>query len=565
MSDVLGLSIGQTNLGAARTGRSTVLRRSVLTLFGHRPAEVGLPSENPNLTEPGVVMWGFVERVGDPVPLVASDGSSHRGDALMAEALEALARTQDSGRRPDKITIAVPAHWGPAVVGSLRAALRNRPALFSDGAPPDLVSDAATALAALQTGPGLPDGGVVALCDFGGTGTTVALADAGAGLSPIGEAVRFTEFSGEQIDQALLNHVLATVQEGRDADPAGTAAVGSLAQLRGECRQAKERLSAETSTVIPVQLPGSTLDVRLTRAELENLIAEPLQGFLDTLGDTLERNRIPAAQLSAVATVGGGAAIPLLTQRLSELLRVPVITLPQPALAAATGAGVIAERGPSPDAPTGMAQAPDAADLPTGLAPAAWAAGAAGAAATQSASDGSPSATFRALAWSQDDETGGSAEPVPYSGEDYTFEHATSARPPVEFERETEVFGSSETEPPPLPWYRRPAVLFGAAAAALLTVSGVAVTLTSSSSSSEPVTETITLPNGEVRTTVFDEPTSATMTYTGTNGVVTSSVVPPPVTTTTTPPTTTTTQPTTTTPTTTTNTKTTPTPTTTTT
>ena len=74
-----------------------------------------------------------------------------------------------------------------------------------------------------------------------------------------------------------------------------------------------------TSTVIPVQLPSSRSDVRLTRAELERLIDEPLGGFLDALGDVLERNRIPVASLAAVATTGGGAAIPLITQRLSEL------------------------------------------------------------------------------------------------------------------------------------------------------------------------------------------------------------------------------------------------------
>ena len=66
-----------------------------------------------------------------------------------------------------------------------------------------------------------------------------------------------------------------------------------------------------------------------------------------------------------------------------------------------------------------LVQVSAAADAPTGMA-AGWAAGAAGSAATESASDGAASATFRALAWSQDDSPGG--EPVPYSGEDYTFD-----------------------------------------------------------------------------------------------------------------------------------------------
>ena len=173
MSDSLGLSIGMTNLSAARTGRAPVTRRSVLTLFEHRAPEVGLPSENPNLTERGMVMWGFVERIGDPVPLVAQDGSPHHGDVLTAEALDAIARTVGDGAgAPQKVAIAVPAHWGPSTLGALRAALRGKQSLYSDGAPPELIPDSATALAALQNGPGLPSEGVVALCDFGGSGTT---------------------------------------------------------------------------------------------------------------------------------------------------------------------------------------------------------------------------------------------------------------------------------------------------------------------------------------------------------------------------------------------------------
>ena len=73
MNDSLGLSIGMTNLVAARIGHAPVMRRSVLTLFSDRAPEVGVPGENPNLNQPGLVLSGFVERVGDPVPLVAAD------------------------------------------------------------------------------------------------------------------------------------------------------------------------------------------------------------------------------------------------------------------------------------------------------------------------------------------------------------------------------------------------------------------------------------------------------------------------------------------------------------
>ena len=48
MSDSLGLSIGMTNLVAARVGRPPVMRRAVLTLLSGRAPEVGIPgSINP--------------------------------------------------------------------------------------------------------------------------------------------------------------------------------------------------------------------------------------------------------------------------------------------------------------------------------------------------------------------------------------------------------------------------------------------------------------------------------------------------------------------------------------
>src|SRR6202048_4060434 len=396
MSDALGLSIGMTNLVAARFGSPPVIRRSVLTLFNDRAAEVGVPIEyraNPNDIHQGLVLSGFVERVGDPVPLVAADGSPHVGERVLVEALDAMTRTVGGGA---PVAIAVAAHWVHATLGALRGALRAKPSLAPNGAPAALIPDSIAALAALQAAPGLPANGVVALVDLGGSGTSVTLADAGSNFAQIGETVRYSDFSGDQIDQALLNHVVSGIADANNADTTGTLGLASLPRLREQARQAKERLSAETATVVAAELPGFNSDVRVTRSELESLIAEPLAGLLNTIEQTLQRNNIPAASVSAVATVGGGANIPRVTQQLSERLRAPVVTTPQSQLNVAAGAALVAERVQEADAPTGMAPtglAP-AADAPTGMAAAGWAAGAAGwaagaagMAASESASD----------------------------------------------------------------------------------------------------------------------------------------------------------------------------------
>ncbi|MBV9639020.1 MAG: molecular chaperone, partial [Mycobacteriaceae bacterium] len=245
MTGTVGLSVGGTNISAVVARSASMTRRSVLTLYPHRPPELGMAPENPNIDERGLLIADFVERVGDPVGIVAADGSVHRADALVAAALHALMSTITDGLAPaEPATVAFPAHWSAPAVAALRRALAALPewsgrsgwSAVAGGLP--VISDATAALAALAHEPGLPARGVVALCDFGGTGSSITLADAGNGLRPIGPTVRHTDLSGELVDHALLRHVLADLP----VDLSDTAALGSLSRLRADCRGAKERL-----------------------------------------------------------------------------------------------------------------------------------------------------------------------------------------------------------------------------------------------------------------------------------------------------------------------------------
>src|ERR1700752_2169670 len=112
----LRLSIGATNL-AALTADRAVTRRTVLTLYRQRPPEVGVPSENPRLDEPGLVITNFVDRVGNSAGILAADGSAHRSEVLVADALRALAYAATGGRPlPDDVAVTYPAHWSSSAV-----------------------------------------------------------------------------------------------------------------------------------------------------------------------------------------------------------------------------------------------------------------------------------------------------------------------------------------------------------------------------------------------------------------------------------------------------------------
>lgn len=475
MADGVGLSVGATKLAAVVLGRTALTRSPVLTRFAHRPPEVGLPEENRNLTERGLILTDFVDRVGDPIGMVAADGSTHRADAVLADALRAMLYAVGGGRRPaGPVAVTRPAHWRPAAVDALRGALAAIPDFQRPEKAP-IVSDAVAALTALQNEPGLPTRGIVALCDFGGSGTTISLVDVGSGYRTVGEPVRHTDLSGDLVDQALLSHVLDDLSAAGAIDLSGTSAIGSLSRLRAQCRGAKERLSTAAFTSLVADLPGRRSDVRLTRTELEQRLRAPIAGFTDALQDLLERNGV--REITAVATVGGGARIPLVTTTLSERFRAPVITTAHPELTAAVGAGLSAVRGTVEEGMTAMSAAP-------GAAAAAAAATAMAPGLTSPPDEMSPeSSGFGALAWSDADEVPDVAATDPY---DYAA-GAAGVRPQMQFADES----WDDLPPRAVPWYRNAAVPLAVAVVVLAALVGLVLwVLSSDDSGSGPASTT---------------------------------------------------------------------------
>ena len=211
--------------------------------------------------------------------------------------------------------------------------------------------------------------------------------------------------------------------------------------LRDECRRAKERLSDETATAIVIDVPGMETTVRIDpdgtrppdrRARLPNSSRH--------WRTRLDRNRIPLASISAVATIGGGARIPLITQRLSEHLRTTVVTTPQPQLTAAEGVALIAHRS-------------QVVETATAMAPAAPATATVSAAAI---GGGASPAVGGALAWSEvDDDPYDALHTEPYV-DDQPVSAPAASRPEVHFQHEE--FGEQ-----PQSRRRSPAVLFALA------------------------------------------------------------------------------------------------------
>ncbi|WP_433191692.1 Hsp70 family protein [Nocardia sp. CA-107356] len=350
MSGSLGIKIGSAGFATAADAvsataggsgrcaprlRTTQHQATLIMTQGMAPILSPLDSDARQV-HPGLVVSGFVDRVGDPIDLIAADGSAHRPEDLVARAVQYLTRySAGAFTGPPAIAATYPSHWKTPGVQALRSALDRM-----DMTSVTLVDEVGSILARVESTRGLPPDGTVVLYDLGANGLSISVA---RGTEQIGSTVRSAEFGGAHIDDAILRHVLEGLGgELEDVDLADPALLAPLSELRLRCRQAKETLSAETAAVVEVELGHLRHDVRLVRSELEDLIREQVVGSAGLVREALHTNEIDTREMRAVVLAGGAAATPLVAEILSAEFQVTVIGEPDPVLTSATGAALLA-------------------------------------------------------------------------------------------------------------------------------------------------------------------------------------------------------------------------------
>ncbi|MBY8859120.1 Hsp70 family protein [Nocardia sp. CA2R105] len=272
-------------------------------------------------------------RVGDPVDIRTDDGRALAPADLLAEAIGAAVRDID----PAGTVAAFPAWWSPHAVRTQRAALDR-----AGRGDVVLVPEPAAAVRWLETAHDLADGTIVVVYDLGATGLTVSVADTGPGGGPRAESVRSTAVGGDEFDLLIMRYVLANAVGDNDFDPFDPAAEQELAIVRQRSRNAKEVLSGNTATSVPVRLPGISRDVRLVRDELEDLLRRPLSTSLELIHEVLHRAGVGRDSVGRILLTGGGAAIPLVTELISTEFGIPVVAADDPAHTSASGAALLA-------------------------------------------------------------------------------------------------------------------------------------------------------------------------------------------------------------------------------
>jgi hypothetical protein len=272
--------------------------------------------------------------------------------ALLSSALAAAARAIPAP--PSEVRLTYPAHWGPA----RRQALEQAAAMaLAQGATPPaagfggggLIAEPIAAAAGVGLRPERTIG-PVAFLDIGGATTTATVLLAGPdGFAMAGPPAVREYLGGQDIDQLIVAH-LGAGTPGQHEDwpelmaPASERFRQGALDLRAAVRAAKHQLSQRMAAQVAIPVLG--LNVQLTRPELERLVLPVIDEMVEVLRQALAAASVAAADLAGLYLIGGSSRIPLVADRVWELIRAAPELPGDPEAASALGAaaGVVARR-----------------------------------------------------------------------------------------------------------------------------------------------------------------------------------------------------------------------------
>jgi YVTN family beta-propeller protein len=310
------------------------------------------------VSNPDRVGREFKRRLGDPTPVMLG-GAPYAVTSLLASLLsDVVAKVEATqGAAPDSIVLTHPANWGP-----YRRELFEEVPQLAGLALPRMVTEPEAAAAHYAASRSLSDGEIVAVYDLGGgTFDATVLRKAVEGIEILGTPEGIERLGGVDFDEAVLAHVNYTAGGALSELDMGDAQTAvALARLRQDCILAKEALSIDTETTIPVFLPSRHFDVRLTRGDFEDMVRAPVESTIGALTRTLRSAEVRATDLSAVLLVGGSSRIPLVARMIAEELGAPTVVDAHPKYAVALGAARLAAglTGPYPPAAVSAAAGP---------------------------------------------------------------------------------------------------------------------------------------------------------------------------------------------------------------
>ena len=353
MSYSLGVDLGTTFVAAAiarpygaemvALAHQSVVAPAMVCLLDDGTLVTGDAARRRADARPDRIGSQFKRRLGDPTPILLG-AESFAVTELLATLLRDVL-TQVVGREggpPDRVVLTHPANWGP-----FRRKLFDEVPARAGLGNTETITEPEAAAAHYAATRRLHDGQVVAVYDLGGgTFDATILRGGPNAVEILGRPEGIERLGGVDFDESILdfvNYSSGGALDGLDMTDLQTA--HAMARLRQDCVLAKESLSTDTETVIPVFLPTGHFEVKLTRTEFEGMIRGPIESTTQALVRTLHSAGLHPSDLTSVLLVGGSSRIPLVARTVADELGCPTVVDTHPKYAVALGAATLAAAG----------------------------------------------------------------------------------------------------------------------------------------------------------------------------------------------------------------------------
>ncbi len=176
--------------------------------------------------------------------------------------------------------------------------------------------------AALAYGLDKSEDKVIAVYDLGGGTFDISILEIGEGTFHVKSTNGDTHLGGDDFDQLIINWLIDEFKKDQGIDLKQDRM--ALQRLKEAAEKAKVELSSTQET--EVNLPFVTADasgpkhmtVKLTRAKLEQLVGELVEGTIGPCRQALEDAKVTADQVGEVILVGGQTRMPLVQETVKK-------------------------------------------------------------------------------------------------------------------------------------------------------------------------------------------------------------------------------------------------------
>ncbi|MCL2173893.1 molecular chaperone DnaK [Candidatus Saccharibacteria bacterium] len=163
----------------------------------------------------------------------------------------------------------------------------------------------------------------IAVFDLGGGTFDISILELGDGVFEVKSTNGDTHLGGEDFDNTVVNHFLSEFKNDSGIDLKDDKA--AMQRLKDEAEKAKKELS--TTTEYEINLPFITADAdgpkhfeyKLTRAKLEELVADLLDRLAGPCEKALKDAKLKASDINEVVLVGGMTRMPAVIERVKKI------------------------------------------------------------------------------------------------------------------------------------------------------------------------------------------------------------------------------------------------------